>query len=827
VTFSPTQEQYYGGDLNVVSNKTSGNNTKSISGTGIDCSPDTRIISLSGNTTFEDVCINSTDTTTLTISNSGNSTLKVIYPSGFSGNWDYGNIPAGDSQDVTVTFSPTQEQYYGGTLTVNSNATSGTNTKLISGKGIEGIYYVATDGNDSNLGTGISPWATLQHALNTPSEDEFKVIVRAGTYTEGGITFPENKKIILQGESGYQNTIVDGSGVTDSVFIIKYSLPGTTIEGLTIRGGNDIVDNGGGIDAYYSNLILNSCSINNNFSDDEGGGIYGNHSIFTLTNCTISNNIVDGPNDGGGIYGHDSTFTLTNCTISSNTASFGGGILVNNSTFTLTNCTISSNIADDRGGGIHTYNKSLLTLDNCNILNNEARYYGGGIDLEEPGDTQITNCEFRYNSSGNNGGGIRISFPVGNTITITDNIFCGNTSFLQSTVDNQIYPNDYPNNSFAAVCGDLTTPILSDPGDWLYPNQSYILEWTNVEGATQYRVKESTDPNDFSGDSGYVTSETSCDVVHSDTGTFYYIVRAENVSANPDQLSEWSNRVDMEVRTEPDPVVRRALLVGVGKYTYMPDYDRIRHILNVDRVSQTMNHWYFKPSYSQVNIETLTGYSATKSEILQKITDTFSAADQNDISYFWISTHGDYDSDIGAWLCPSDSLPGDGHTYDEWKNSRLFVDELEHALSHIPGGGIKVVLIDACYSGGFIGKNKAEENIFNPEEFNEEIISIFSTNEKALLTGSDYQVLTACGKEEPAYSPPGTDNEYSYFSKAFCDGTGYEWLYPADAGIPDYEITLNEAYQYTYDKVMELHAPDNDQHVQVYPVDSDFIIVEY
>jgi len=39
---------------------------------------DTRIISLSGNTTFEDVCINSTDTTTLTISNSGNSTLKVV-----------------------------------------------------------------------------------------------------------------------------------------------------------------------------------------------------------------------------------------------------------------------------------------------------------------------------------------------------------------------------------------------------------------------------------------------------------------------------------------------------------------------------------------------------------------------------------------------------------------------------------------------------------------------------------------------------------------------------------------------------------------------------
>jgi len=84
---------------------------------------------------FGTVQVGSTSTKTLRISNTGNSTLTVtsiIYPPGFSGDWS-GNIPAGDSHDVTVTFSPTEVKTYSGTLRVSSNKTSGTNTKSISG----------------------------------------------------------------------------------------------------------------------------------------------------------------------------------------------------------------------------------------------------------------------------------------------------------------------------------------------------------------------------------------------------------------------------------------------------------------------------------------------------------------------------------------------------------------------------------------------------------------------------------------------------------------------------------------------------------------------
>lgn len=56
------------------------------------------------------------------------------YPAGFSGSWN-GDIAAGQSQSVPVTFRPTAEQSYGGNLTVNSNKTLGTHTKSISGRG--------------------------------------------------------------------------------------------------------------------------------------------------------------------------------------------------------------------------------------------------------------------------------------------------------------------------------------------------------------------------------------------------------------------------------------------------------------------------------------------------------------------------------------------------------------------------------------------------------------------------------------------------------------------------------------------------------------------
>jgi len=100
--------------------------------------PPTSVIALSGDLAFGDVTVGQSPTRTLTISNSGNADLTVAsltYPAGFTGAWT-GRIPPGRSTNITVTFAPATANNYGGTVTVNSDATGGTNTLPISGRGI-------------------------------------------------------------------------------------------------------------------------------------------------------------------------------------------------------------------------------------------------------------------------------------------------------------------------------------------------------------------------------------------------------------------------------------------------------------------------------------------------------------------------------------------------------------------------------------------------------------------------------------------------------------------------------------------------------------------
>lgn len=99
-------------------------------------SPDS-IIFLSGNLAFGDVPVGSSAQRTLLIQNTGSATLQIsgiIYPPGFSGPFQ-GLILAGGSQAVPVTFAPATAQNYEGILTVASNATSGNNTRQVSGAG--------------------------------------------------------------------------------------------------------------------------------------------------------------------------------------------------------------------------------------------------------------------------------------------------------------------------------------------------------------------------------------------------------------------------------------------------------------------------------------------------------------------------------------------------------------------------------------------------------------------------------------------------------------------------------------------------------------------
>jgi GH25 family lysozyme M1 (1,4-beta-N-acetylmuramidase) len=99
----------------------------------------TRIVSVNGSLNFGNVTVGSSNTATLSIRNSGNTTLTVsgvAYPAGFSGNWSNGTIAAGAFKDVIITFSPTTATNFGGSINVISDNTSGVGSIIASGAGV-------------------------------------------------------------------------------------------------------------------------------------------------------------------------------------------------------------------------------------------------------------------------------------------------------------------------------------------------------------------------------------------------------------------------------------------------------------------------------------------------------------------------------------------------------------------------------------------------------------------------------------------------------------------------------------------------------------------
>ena len=275
----------------------------------------------------------------------------------------------------------------------------------------------------------------------------------------------------------------------------------------------------------------------------------------------------------------------------------------------------------------------------------------------------------------------------------------------------------------------------------------------------------------------------------------------------------------------PPSSVYRAYLVGVGDYKYFPDthgnVDLQAPPFDVDMMYDTLSH-----SGSGLSlINELIDLQATKEAILNGIADSFSGADEDDVSYFYFSGHGMYYSGV-SYLCPTDI------SYYSSLNSYISTNELEAALGAVPG--TKVVILDCCHSGGFIGKQIEEEKIFsNAQEFNNNVIKVFLSRD---LTSSQYKVLTSCLSSQVCWELiPAEGDPFGLFSGVLCEGCGYDYYthpYPAD-GNGNGEITLHEAYTYTDEQVTIIATELNDlygwninQDTQVYPLYSDFVIIE-
>ena len=197
-------------------------------------------------------------------------------------------------------------------------------------------------------------------------------------------------------------------------------------------------------------------------------------------------------------------------------------------------------------------------------------------------------------------------------------------------------------------------------------------------------------------------------------------------------------------------------------------------------------------------MRTLSGTLHSLEGLRTAVQEAFGAAGPEDVSYFYISTHGVYDpsrSNLEAYLLLSDGI----------EEARITARELESCFEGIQG--TKVILIDACQSGAIIGKG------------------VSGGTTQAAFLGPDFKVLTSAGGSEDSWYWATPDTAFdqaagsSYFSGVLCQGISAASGFEADMS-QDGQITLSEMYDY----LMENHAASTPQ---VYPQGDDFVFFAY
>jgi len=152
------------------------------------------------------------------------------------------------------------------------------------------IIYVATNGNDANLGTINSPKLTIQSAINGANQGD-TIILKNGTYKEtidlkGKISLLTSMYFITNDTNDIKNTIINGDNngnnnlITTTNGVINHHINGLTIENVRLRIislesssklfklSKSILRNSGsygqsGVIGVGGNGILDSCTIYN------------------------------------------------------------------------------------------------------------------------------------------------------------------------------------------------------------------------------------------------------------------------------------------------------------------------------------------------------------------------------------------------------------------------------------------------------------------------------------------------------------------------------------------------------------------------------------
>ncbi len=263
---------------------------------------------------------------------------------------------------------------------------------------------------------------------------------------------------------------------------------------------------------------------------------------------------------------------------------------------------------------------------------------------------------------------------------------------------------------------------------------------------------------------------------------------------------------ELGVKVNTGNAVYRAVLVG---NTYPGEGDN--ELSGCDNDVYAMRSMLSAMEGSNYEVTSL--LNQTASGIQAAIRSAFADATEDDISLFYYSGHGTNN----GWIVGT-------------KNTFLSPLQLRTTLDQIPGE--KIILLDCCYSGAFIGKSMGQAT---PNAFNSAVLQAFANSKSRSadnLNASGYHVLTACSKSQLSNSLTGDGYHWwGAFTYALCWGSGYDEIEQEylDDIASDFDqngqITLAEGHDtvlVVVDQFMQEH-PSIEQDVQ-YAGDPNFVL---
>ncbi len=319
------------------------------------------------------------------------------------------------------------------------------------------------------------------------------VVIDGSALTAGGNIYVsadtgiESTLVMNNGSIIYRGTVITGDGGGLAIYGSKLVINEGFVGFMGINEGNIASNNGGGIYAENSNLVIKNLAsfIQNNTAGNSGGGIYTIDSSIDISDATINDNST--ANNGGGVYLDNTNITLLNATVRDNLTtenvsnSGGGGLYLTKSSHAIVDSsTILSNTSETLGGGILSVDgtDSISVINGSDIFNNDARF-GAGIFTLAP--LFVDNSRIMFNTSSNSGGGI--SCLSCQNLSIVNSSQVSNNTASSSGGGIDIFTNidtfvELKNSTFTG--NNLTNSVSSFGGAIAQDGGTILIENSNI-----------------------------------------------------------------------------------------------------------------------------------------------------------------------------------------------------------------------------------------------------------------------------------------------------------------------------------------------------------